>query len=70
MNLDFIFVILNVFFLLLMMIWSFFDDDDDDVGFIVDIGMDFLDECVDRWRYYDCGFDENDEDVDDLERRI
>ncbi|KAF3547563.1 hypothetical protein DY000_02002920, partial [Brassica cretica] len=38
--------------------------------FIVDTGTDLPDERVDRRRYHDRGFDENDEDVDDLERRI
>lgn len=36
----------------------------------MDTGTDLPDERVDRRRYHDRGFDENDEDVDDLERRI
>lgn len=37
----------------------------------MDNGTDLPDERVDRRRYHDRGFDENDdEDVDDLERRI
>ncbi|KAF3506052.1 hypothetical protein F2Q69_00002575 [Brassica cretica] len=46
------------------------EDEDGEDGFIVDTGTDLPDERVDRRRYHDRGFDENDEDVDDLERRI
>lgn len=46
------------------------DEEDGEDGFIVDTGTDLPDERVDRRRYHDRGFDENDEDVDDLERRI
>ncbi|KAF3568285.1 hypothetical protein DY000_02014627 [Brassica cretica] len=54
------------------------DDDEEEDGdaeddFIVDAGTDLPDERGDRRRYNDRGFlsgEENDEDVDDLERRI